>query len=406
MAIVFVHGVNNRQGPGYRAGQLLTEQFLKKHLAGATITGKTLSADPRVYFPYWGDLATTFAWGGASLPKGDFEALGTGTDEAMKMIVAVVQDAAGKQDGDNPLLTLARKDFQVAVDAVAALALDAEKEDDDEEDVADLVRFVFAVQSYATAHPAPAWLTEVDSDSAFLGRLSKEASDATAHEALGGGLFGKMTNKLSAGASKLKQAASKVVDSALDRGGDFASTKLLAYSREPLNEVLGRFFGDVFVYMDSRGHAGAPGPIPQRILADFDNAIAESPGEPLVIVGHSLGGVITFDLLSHFRPDIEVALFASIGSQVAHFEEVKLYRSSDKSVGPPNKAKKPANIKRWINVFDEVDIFSYACRDVFEGVDIDAAYDTKTFVVKAHSEYFKQDRFYQRLRARIGELTP
>ena len=30
------------------------------------------------------------------------------------------------------------------------------------------------------------------------------------------------------------------------------------------------------------------------------------------------------DLLSHYRPDINVDLFVSVGSQVAHFEELKV----------------------------------------------------------------------------------
>jgi hypothetical protein len=114
--------------------------------------------------------------------------------------------------------------------------------------------------------------------------------------------------------------------------------------------------------------------------------------------------VISFDLLGHFRPDLQVDLFVSVGSQVAHFEEMKLFRESDDAVRPPAKAKTPANILHWINVYDEVDIFSYACDRVFDRVDVDARYDTKTYVIKAHSAFFKQARFYKRLRARVDQL--
>src|SRR5204863_1948564 len=100
------------------------------------------------------------------------------------------------------------------------------------------------------------------------------------------------------------------------------------------------------------------------VLKAFDKARAAAPDEPFVIIGHSLGGVITFDLLSHYRPELEVDLFVSVGSQVAHFEELKLFKASDKSIGTPKRATTPANIKRWINIYDEVDIFSYAAERV------------------------------------------
>ena len=95
----------------------------------------------------------------------------------------------------------------------------------------------------------------------------------------------------------------------------------------------------------------------------------------------------------------------SVGSQVSHFEEMKLFRASDPTIPKPGalKANKPANIKHWINILDEVDIFSYACEPVFAGVR-DLHYDTQTYVIKAHGAYFVQARFYERLRARIDAL--
>jgi hypothetical protein len=71
---------------------------------------------------------------------------------------------------------------------------------------------------------------------------------------------------------------------------------------------------------------------------------------------------------------------------------------------PPKKAPTPTNIRHWINVYDEVDIFAYAAERVFDRVDVDGRYDTETYTIKAHGAYFTQDRFYQRLRARIDAL--
>ncbi len=398
--IVFVHGVNTRQGPGYEAGRLATEAFLKRHLGGATIDGKQLPADPMILFPYWGGLATTFAWDMASLPKGGVEALGGTSDTATREMVGQVRDALADKAGNEPITALAKKDFVLSADAVVALALVGTRAGQE----ADTARFVVAIQTYATENPNPAWAATIATDSQFVNKLVSEAIGPGAHVALGAGPFGVIKNVVSAGAAKLKRAAADVAGSAIDKTGDFASAKLLGFSREPLNGILGRFFGDIFIYMSTRGDAANPGPIPQRVLADFAAAAQQAPAEPLVIIGHSLGGVITMDLLGSFRPDLTCDLFISVGSQVAHFEEIKLYLASDKSVRGPSKAHTPDNIRRWINVYDEVDIFSYACKEVFDEVDIDAPYDTQTYVVKAHSAYFDQDRFYKRLRARIDEL--
>ena len=78
MAVIFVHGVNNRrENPDYEVGRAVTEKFLRAYLGGATINGKKLPGDVSVRFPYWGDLATQFAWNMASLPAGEIDALGT-----------------------------------------------------------------------------------------------------------------------------------------------------------------------------------------------------------------------------------------------------------------------------------------------------------------------------------------
>ena len=235
--------------------------------------------------------------------------------------------------------------------------------------------------------------------------IDKGAASPGGPQALGGP-FGAIGNWVAAGAAKVKQATKAATEKVLDTVGDFASTKVLAWTREPLNENLSRFFGDVFVYMDSRGDKTAPGPIPAHILSEWDKAIAAAPaGEPILIIGHSLGGVISYDLLTHFRPDLQVDLFVSVGSQVSHFEEMKLFKSSDRRIpgAGGTKVPKPANIKNWINVFDVVDIFSYSCRDIFDSV-VDFGYDTNTYVIKAHGAYFEQSRFYERLRARMNAL--
>ncbi len=398
MPIVFVHGVNTRANAGYRAGLEVKKALFKKHLAGATVGGRTFAQVPDPVFPYWGDLATTFAWNMASLPHGDMQSLGGGGDADIRPFLATVRDALSDELGNEPLIALAQRDFGQAVEVISSLALEQAAENLEKE-VAD---FVLAAQAYAAAEPTPAWLGNLTTDDQLLGSLNLAITQQGGIQAQG---LGDVINAIKTAANKLKTAATGLVGSAADKAGDFASSKLLGWTRDGLNANLGRFFGDIFIYFNGRGDNTAPGAIPQRVLAGYDEAMAgAAANEPFVVVGHSLGGVISYDLLSHFRADIEVDLFVSVGSQVAHFEEIKLYRNSNPSVQPPAKAHTPDNIKRWINVYDDVDIFSYACADVFDRVDFDVRYDTRTYLIKSHSEYFKQERFYERLRARIDEL--
>lgn len=405
MPLVFVHGVNTRkEEPGFKARLLLTEKLLQKHLTGSIINGKTLSTvKPR--FPYWGDLATHFAWNMASLPSGRINALGApGIDDDLRPLIAVIRDefADTKSAQKEPLLALANKSLPKAVGLITDLLLRDAKDADAER----IVAFISAVQSYAEANTNPAWLSTTTTDAQFFNKLVVETSTSGTSGVQALGAFDFIINPLSVAAAKLKNAVTSAANTVLDKTGDFASTKLLAWGRRPLNALIGRFFGDVFVYLDARGDKNSPGDIPKLILKEIQQAISENPDEPLVVIGHSLGGVISFDLLSHFRPDITVDLFISVGSQVSHFEEMKRFKTSDITIPSAQQkfAKTPDNIKHWINVFDEVDIFAYSCEKIFDKV-TDFHYDTETYTIKAHGAYFEQDRFYSRLRERIDGIV-
>jgi hypothetical protein len=128
------------------------------------------------------------------------------------------------------------------------------------------------------------------------------------------------------------------------------------------------------------------------------------PGDPhLIVIGHSMGGNIMYDILSHFlpqlHPDTNVDLFVTVGSQVALFEELKLFAASDRSI-PVNpqldRVAKPSLVDRWLNVFDLNDVFAFTTEGVFGGTR-DFHYSTGKGLLKAHSAYFILPSFHRRL---------
>jgi pimeloyl-ACP methyl ester carboxylesterase len=166
-----------------------------------------------------------------------------------------------------------------------------------------------------------------------------------------------------------------------------------------------RFAGDAFVYLNKRGTPGSPGPIVEIVLTAIRGAMAAKTEQDakLVIIAHSFGGEIVYDILTRFAPDLEVDVLITVGSQVGLFEEMKLYLASSSFIPndpPAGKVPKPTNLKRWLNVFDSNDVLSYRAAPVFAEVS-DYHYDTGYSTLQAHGGYFQRPSFYTRLAARL-----
>jgi hypothetical protein len=109
--------------------------------------------------------------------------------------------------------------------------------------------------------------------------------------------------------------------------------------------------------------------------------------------------VISFDILSYFDQSIQVDVLMTVGSQVALFEEMALYRARRPDFMPnpaSDRVPRPANVKRWLNVLDRNDIFGFRAEGVFEGLK-DFQYETGYGAMSAHSGYFRRPSFYERL---------
>jgi hypothetical protein len=352
--------------------------------------------------PYWGDKGVSFAWNLASIPGTAFEALG-GDADVLSDIAEVLTTADPAPTSF--LLATVRSSLETAVDLLCSVAgrhVDADKVDA----LADLS---IRLSSYAVSNPNPAWLSEVGDDASFLARLVRElerwedpgssvtAGDPSTWESLGGlsGVWNFMVDagyRISEGVSRLKVIP-----------GNAATRAILPCVRRDLSEVMMRFLGDVFVYLKGRGESTRFGEIVQRISDGIDKARADAHAEDtkLIVMCHSMGANILYDLLTHYRTDLAVDCWITVGAQVAPFEEMKLYHASDKAVhGPLGKVPKPTSVTRWINIFDPNDPLSFAAGTVFGDVQ-DLQYATGTSALGAHGMYFRRPSFYRRLADRL-----
>lgn len=398
MPLVFVHGVSNRDSPAYRENRFARDAFFRSHV----LPSLGVNADKILILdPYWGDAGAKFRWNNASLPQetDEIEAFGgtltTAAGLGAEILLSTTPDA-----GD--IAVVAKRSLPEAVDVAWSSALLSV---DNETTAAKLAQSHRRAAAYAAANPNPTWLKDATSGN-FLDLLdhyvTTEFTSSMGASAEPGGPkyesfgFDDIQQNLREGLSRIANAA-----------GALSGSALTALRRTKIHLAASLFLGDIFQYLNTRGTNVAPGPIVQKVLAAFVAAREQvSIDDPkLVIVGHSLGGVITYDILTYFAPALEVDVFVTVGSQVALFEEMSLYKASKAGV-PPNppteKLPRPENIKRWLNVLCNNDVFSFQALGVFNGVE-DYRYDTGYGVLEAHSGYFNRPSFYSRLGERLAE---
>ena len=166
--------------------------------------------------------------------------------------------------------------------------------------------------------------------------------------------------------------------------------------RERSHRRLARFLGDIFVYLNDRE------PIVSKVLAEIRQAVDEAPGSPLIVMTHSMGGNIFYDILTWYAADIQADVWVSVGGQVGQFEEMKLFKASDLAVGAPNLVGglKP-RLGYWLNVYDPADLLSFKTAPVFADADADVAYLTGSGALGAHGAYFGRSSFYSLVRKHV-----
>jgi hypothetical protein len=253
---------------------------------------------------------------------------------------------------------------------------------------------------YASGDQHPAWLATAGNDTDVLRALLAEREAAVVRQKTSGlESFGlsQISDRLSLAISHLGQAAIRL----LTAGG-------VDGMRRRYQEQAALLLGDVFVYLRSGGRVGHEGMIRDVVQEAIAHASKErdATGGKLIVVGHSMGGDIAYDLLTAQLAEVNCDVLITVGSQVALFEELGLFCSSETSHGDaPTSLKTPKGVRRWLNVFDRHDVLGFATSGVFGGAE-DYEYDTGGCLWNAHSLYLVRPSFHRRLIERLTEGRP
>jgi hypothetical protein len=431
MPLVFVHGVAVRRGTSPAEQTGFATAVLSRDDLFRSVAMRGLVIPPAIQHienPYWGDEGVKFDYDLVSVPSAKTETFG-GADDAVAQVLmeTVPADVAVSvnemKNGDQVLLlTLAReRSLEHAIDAIVA----ATAVSDPDTSVAtaaaqsaDLARFAAQALAYAASLPDVSWLNDLDpqtgeprlkSDEDFLEALSQRVETFTGAsgttERFGG--IG-LVNRLKSTARKIAKVARRTLGAITGAVGGAAAGAALGGApgatvkalRPVATRRAGLFLGDVFTYLSNRTK------IAGIVVDALDQADAKKKptDDKLIVVAHSMGGNIVYDVLTSFRPKLQVDLFVTVGSQVALFKEMRLYAEDKNKPGiAPTKVKPPNTITAWLNVFDPMDALAFAAEGVFERVK-DFAIANNGSAFDAHVLYFVRPVFHHRLRARMAEL--
>ena len=370
---VFIHGVNVRKEPdpdAYEQGVADRKAAFAKYCFKGT---------PHTFLdPYWGGAGAKPKLGGLYLTTPPGSSLGFGGLGGAR--------PPEPSHSETRLLDAARADFGGVLNTLAIILAEGDAADAAlAEQVAD---YLVQKENDVGVVEAPDWLTDpaVRSDKAFVERLETElrAADASAPLGLGSAL------KKAAGG--ILGAGLNIVDGPIEK---------LARSITP---KLAIFLGDAFLYLKDGQERSK---IQQIITEDLLKAAktARANGEKLLIIGHSMGANIFYDMVTDdawlakidadlgakFRPD----LFLSVGTQLGLFEELNLFKSST-----PNVAPFPSRLGDWWHVYNRMDVLSFAADGIFEDVK-QFSVNTKANIIDAHGAYFTSPVFQKRLRKRL-----
>ncbi|MCX5051044.1 hypothetical protein [Streptomyces sp. NBC_00474] len=347
--------------------------------------------------PYWGDVGANFAWNNASYPPHGVESFGIDGSLDVGSLLGELSAINGVRQ-NQVLTSLAREAPSDAVDLLWMIA-SSRASDQEAETLASMGIEAAALAERAASGLAPDWPADAVDDEEFLSRLlsalpAGRAMGTPLNEAFGGHQGGRRMAVL-----RLREALGRMT-AAVPRAG---SSALRHVARRPVHTTGTRFIGDVLAYFRQREEQGHQAPIAQRVASSLAEALRlRTPADPrLVVIAHSMGGNIVYDLLSYLRPELECDVLVTVGSQVGLMAELGLFPAVPAPEDPArDRAPVPEGVRHWINIFDPNDPLSFVVGSIFAS-GRDFSYSTGRGLMAAHGSYFRMPSFYRRLAERL-----
>lgn len=185
-------------------------------------------------------------------------------------------------------------------------------------------------------------------------------------------------------------AGAAAVPEGVQRLGLRILTDVVERHRAGITNGVVDFVRNVFFYLNAaeavRSHADAA----------IDDAVASGAG-PVVVAGHSLGGVVALEALSA-RPR-EIDLLVTAGSQAPLFSLMGVLPTVGEE--PPGRAP----FAPWLNVLNRRDPLAFRAAEVFgwaPSLPVDVEITHPRDLIDAHIGYLDQPDFYRVVGERLG----
>lgn len=407
MPIIYMHGVNTRDPKHFEP----IHEYLQRIVAPA------ISKDPKsvsIVAADWYGACAPPKWGGISRPR--TQLLGQGAEtmriEALDAILEKVPRESAPASGA----------FTSGQAAPAAASARLEKISDG--DLADLIALAIPGPATETTQRARIGVAadRVARNPVIRQKLAAATSlddqlrilaDAVQHD------VEQQSTLAAAGVADflrdMKDRIGEGISRTLSKPAVAAST-LAGELRPNLSDFVTRFLGDVLFYIDGRGSRAAPGRIPSVLIAALETAQINKDnrgGEPIVLLTHSMGGQIAYDVITAFLPTaksrIKVDFWCATASQVGFFEELNMFLASSndysKATGKPTPLD-TTHLGHWWNVWDNNDIVSFTTEGIFaKGID-DKEFSTGMSLVAAHGGYLERPSFYRLFADKLEAVFP
>jgi hypothetical protein len=405
MPIIYMHGVNTRDSKHFEPVQ----EYLRRIVAPAISPDpKSVSIRPANWFNY----CDPPKWGGIARPA---TLLGHGAEiERNELLDAIVAKA--------PPLPAPGSSFTSGQEAKPAERARIDNLSDD--DLADLIAVSAATNTVDALERARIGIAadRITRNVAIRAKL-KDAKDLNEQLTI---LAKAVRDDVKQQSELEAHGVSNVLEGMLDRvnesfsrtfGSPGSTASLVAGELRPeLNAFVTRFLGDLLFYVTRRGAPAAPGPIPKVLIDEL--ALAQEnkqarDGEPIVLMTHSMGGQIAYDVVTSFLPtatsSIKVDFWCATASQVGFFEELNMFLASSAKFSKATGRRTPIlkkNLGHWWNVWDRNDILSFTTKGIFEdGID-DEPYWSGMSVAAAHGGYLERPSFYRRFAEKLTAAFP